>query len=284
MKCEKCGHEQPQGKFCKKCGGKLVESVTPVGADMPSTASAASESANVSPVVTPVTPTAAAPQQGPATMSQQGQAFTPQQGPGNTNGQRKIYQRRDGWQILVGIILIFILSGTSWFLMFRNMMDTAGASHMMSAYGLDLDESKTKDKKDMVKEEPKEQTKTPTPTTQAPDPRKVDAENAQKAFNQYHQYITARNYTAAYGLFTDNLKNQSGELNAWAQGFATTKESAVGNMTVASQTDNQVVLNYRLDATDYEGNGTVKRSFKGTATMVKVNNQWFIDSMQASQM
>lgn len=262
MKCVKCGNEQPQGKFCKKCGGTLVESpVQEVTASSATSAAVTSESGAVA-------------SSGPAPMVQ------PTQG----GDGRKIYQRRDGWQILVGIILIFILSGTSWFLMFRNMMDMAGTSHMMSEYGLNLDESKTKDKKDTVKPETKQETKTTTQTTQAPDPRKVDAENAQKAFNQYHQYITARNYTAAYGLFTDNLKNQSGELNAWAQGFATTKESAVGNMTVASQTDNQVVLNYRLDATDYEGSGTVKRSFRGTATMVKVNNQWFIDSMQASQM
>ncbi|MBS4913150.1 MAG: zinc ribbon domain-containing protein [Veillonella sp.] len=265
MKCEKCGHEQPQGKFCKKCGGKLVESVAPV-ADLQSTATTAvPSSAAAASNATPVPPVAPAPQQAMGT-------------------QGKIYQRRDGWQIFLGIVLIIILSGTSWFLTFRNMMEMGSTHGMMSEYGLDLDESKSKDKKDVVKEEPKEQTKTQAQTTQAPDPRKVDAENAQKAFNQYHQYITARNYNAAYALFTDNLKNQSGELNAWAQGFATTKESAVANMTVVSQTDNQVVLNYRLDATDFEGSGTVKRSFRGTATMVKVNNQWFIDSMQASQM
>lgn len=265
MKCEKCGHEQPQGKFCKKCGGKLVESVVPASANLESTSTASGTTSATSTAASNATPVPPAPQQAMGT-------------------QRKIYQRRDGWQIFLGIVLVVILSGTSWFLTFRNMMEMGSAHGMMSEYGLDLDDSKSKDKKDVVKEEPKEQTKTPAQTTQAPDPRKVDAENAQKAFNQYHQYITARNYNAAYALFTDNLKTQSGELNAWSQGFATTKESAVANMTVASQTDNQVVLNYRLDATDFEGSGTVKRSFRGTATMVKVNNQWFIDSMQASQM
>ncbi|WP_298703445.1 hypothetical protein [uncultured Veillonella sp.] len=250
-------------------------------------------------------------QQGQPVGPQGGQRFQPGQGPlpeqgmpaqggpqgGIPGGQgpqgRKLYERNDKVHIIVAIILVFVLWGSSWMLMFSSFMSASNS--FGDEYGIfdeyTYEDSRDTDshKRDTSKTEPKGKTATPTPVQTAtpapkPDPLKVDAEQAQRAFNQYHQYITARNYTAAYNQFTDQFKNQAGDVNAWASGFATTKESVVDSMNVVSQNNNQIVINFVLHATDYEGSGTVKRSFTGQATMVKVNNRWLIDSIEARQL
>lgn len=386
MKCEACGHEQPQGKFCSQCGGSLREghqvdvkgaaestvvtattdtsvegtaaSVTPIvesegskvapspessvppappippvkpaSSEAPPVplAPVAKEQNEVAPPVPPVKPGSSteaskgvvppvppAPPmnrvggaqgvQGPTLQTTQSAGQPNSQGlPGQVNPQgaqpytpvapgRKLYERNDKVHIIAAIILSLVLWGTSWMLMFSNIMNMASdfeeSYEVYNGYTYEDEDDSPSHKRDSLKSEPRGKTATPTPVQTAtpapkPDPAKVDAESAQRSFNQYHQYITARNYTAAYNQFTDQFKNQAGDVNAWASGFATTKESVVDSMNVVSQNNNQIILNFVLHATDYEGNGTVKRSFSGQATMVKVNNRWLIDSIEARQL
>lgn len=337
MKCEKCGHEQPQGKFCSQCGGPLRDvsgvdeqkvGVAPAPsatgeqtaepAPVPPAPKAGGETEAATPTVPPAPVTGkqavipAAPTTGdqvaasatppmPATPSKQSvvppvppsplgvqgvqgaQAVTP------VASGRKLYQRNDKLHIVIAIILSFVLWGSSWMVMFNNIMSVSEEYSTFGQYTFDDSRDTSSHKRDMSKTDTKGKTATPTPVQTTtppvkPDPIKVDAENAQRAFNQYHQYITARNYTAAYNQFTDQFKNQAGDVNSWASGFATTKESVVDSMNVVSQNSNQIIINFVLHATDYEGNGTVKRSFSGQATMVKVNNRWLIDSIEARQL
>lgn len=109
-----------------------------------------------------------------------------------------------------------------------------------------------------------------------------DVEKAKKVFELYHEYITDHNFTKAYSLLSSRLK-QDLKYEPWANGFKNTIRSTPTRIDVVSATSNQVELSFALEALDQDSGIGMRRIFVGNCRLIKEDNMWAIDYMQAKE-
>lgn len=94
----------------------------------------------------------------------------------------------------------------------------------------------------------------------------------------FHERITARDFEAAYGCFSDNMKRQIGDYNEWVAGYKTTVKSEIAKLTAIDQSkENRVKLFYVLRAVDSPGGESF---FTGEITFIKLGDYFKIDSIE----
>ena len=92
----------------------------------------------------------------------------------------------------------------------------------------------------------------------------------------FHKAITTKQYQTAYNYLGPEMQNYVGGYDKFVNGYATTISSKVRDMNVLSDDSNSTVIEYILEAKDRINGGIVEQSFKGTATMKKINGNWRI--------
>lgn len=122
-----------------------------------------------------------------------------------------------------------------------------------------------------------------TTTKSAQNNNAVGMVNPETVFKNYHQFITQRQYQAAYNCLTPSFQSAMGDCQSWSQGYATTVSSVPDNIQVQSNDGNRAVLSFRLKAVDRIGTTEKTQYFTGTCTLLKVNGQWLIDEIMAQQ-
>lgn len=114
-----------------------------------------------------------------------------------------------------------------------------------------------------------------TPLVTAP----LTSDNQRSAVNTlvaFHQNITQKNFRNAYNCLSDAYQSEM-NYDGWADGFGTTISSSVDNISVATETPNEITLNYILTATDNVNGQQKIAQFNGTVTLVYESGEWRID-------
>ena len=68
------------------------------------------------------------------------------------------------------------------------------------------------------------------------------------------------------------------------KGYATTVSSELEELYRVSEGSYAATYKYRLKAVDSDKNGMKTRYFSGTATLVRINGKWRLDSTEAKEM
>lgn len=280
MKCKACGHEQERGLFCECCGASFEASANtaeqhsaPADADVQHRTVANAEAGK------------------PYSVS----ANSNRSGVGSAPGSRKRYERKDTGIMIGAVLLAFIVPLIGEFALasawpqdgkLNVFKTTAQTTKVPASSAVDEIGAKAQAKAAAEKAQQEAQQAAQQEAQQVvpgveektlianPDQRE-----AAKAFVRFHQYITARNFTGAYALFSVGHQREVGPLSTWADGYTTTKSSTVVSLTPVSSTGTTVVLRYKLKAVDFEGSGTKTQYFIGDVTMMQQNGGWVIDDM-----
>lgn len=109
---------------------------------------------------------------------------------------------------------------------------------------------------------------------------RMDAETPEGLFVYFHEQITAHNLREAYRCFSPDFRNQV-EFNGWASGYDNTLKSEPTITSQPSITGSTAQIHFDLRATDRDGYSTLKQTFRGTATLYRINGEWKIDEIIA---
>lgn len=287
MKCKACGYEQERGLFCEQCGASFEASANaeeqhgvPADADIQHRTVANAESGE------------------PHSVS----AHSNLSGVGSAPGSRKRYERNDTGIMIGAVLLAFIVPligefafASAWpqdgkLNVFKPTVQTTKVPTSSS-----VDEAAAQAKAKAAAEKAQQEAQQAAQQAAQQEAQQVvpgveektlianpDQREAAKAFVRFHQYITARNFTGAYALFSVGHQREVGPLSTWADGYTTTKSSTVVSLTPVNSTGTTVVLRYKLKAVDFEGSGTKTQYFVGDVTMMRQNGGWVIDDMTGS--
>lgn len=285
MKCKACGHEQERGLFCERCGASLEASAS---ADAPHSAPATA-GRDVQPGA-PVAADAGATHRMPADVGMGTQHNAPVA--------RKRYKRNDTGIMIGAVLLAFIVPLIGEFAFasawpqdgkLNVFKPTVQTTKVPTSSSVDEAAAQAKAKAAAEKAQQEAQQAAQQEAQQVvpgveektlianPDQRE-----AAKAFVRFHQYITARNFTGAYALFSVGHQREVGSMSTWVDGYTTTKSSTVVSLTPVNSTGTTVVLRYKLKAVDFDGSGTKTQYFVGDVTMMRQNGGWVIDDMTGS--
>lgn len=285
MKCKACGYEQERGLFCEQCGAPIDASAS---ADAPHSAPATA-GRDVQPGA-PVAADAGATHSMPADVGRGIQHNAPVA--------RKRYERKDTGIMIGAVLLAFIVPligelafASAWpqageLNVFKSTVQTTKAP-VSSSGDEGATQAKVKAAAEKAQQEAQQAAQQEAQQVVPGVEEKTlianqDQREAAKAFVRFHQYITARNFTGAYALFSVGHQREVGPLATWADGYTTTKSSTVVSLTPVNSTGTTVVLRYKLKAVDFEGSGTKTQYFVGDVTMMRQNGGWVIDDMTGS--
>lgn len=213
-----------------------------------------------------------------------------------------MYQRNDTGQIVIACVAAVFLFFANMYVSYANiismMEDTAGYSNYeyssdnegRSSITSDIISNKVTTSEPTKTEQAKPATTTTSSSTtgkqETPprDQRSINADKALNNFKNYHRALTNHNFSQAYRMLTNNYQTTMvGDYDRWVNGYSTTKESVVDGAKIRVLEDELIVISYTMHAVDYEGNGTVRRNFKGEVTMRKVGSDWLIDDITGEQ-
>lgn len=95
----------------------------------------------------------------------------------------------------------------------------------------------------------------------------------------FHSGITSKNLRDSYNCLSMDFQNYM-SYDGWTPGFATTVSSEVDNIKVVSESDNEIILNYVLKATDNIQGKQQVSYFNGTVNVINENGRWKIDNIK----
>ena len=92
----------------------------------------------------------------------------------------------------------------------------------------------------------------------------------------FHRNITQKQYRNAYNLLSYDFQYEM-NYDGWAAGFNTTVSSSVSQISVVSESHEEISLNYILTAVDnIQGREEITK-FNGTVRLINENGSWKID-------
>lgn len=104
-----------------------------------------------------------------------------------------------------------------------------------------------------------------------------DIRNAAQVFRDYHAAISNNNFERAYSMLTLQRQNSFGSSSKLAEGYRTTLESTVIDITCKDIDGNEVVFEYELRAKDKtNGSRVLVQYFQGEVHMFKLKGEWHI--------
>lgn len=104
-----------------------------------------------------------------------------------------------------------------------------------------------------------------------------DIRNAAQVFRDYHAAISNNNFDRAYSMLTLQRQNSFGSSSKLAEGYRTTLESKVTDITCKDIDGNEVVFEYELRAKDKtNGSRVLVQYFQGEVHMFKLKGEWHI--------
>ena len=104
-----------------------------------------------------------------------------------------------------------------------------------------------------------------------------DIRNAAQVFRDYHAAISNNNFDRAYSMLTLQRQNSFGSSSKLAEGYRTTLESTVIDITCKDIDGNEVVFEYELRAKDKtNGSRILVQYFQGEVHMFKLKGEWHI--------
>ena len=115
---------------------------------------------------------------------------------------------------------------------------------------------------------------------EAPKKKGFDTNQAMQVVADYHQYITRKQYRAAYDLLTPEMQNTMGLFENWQGGFRNTIESRAVDLKIGDSDDSGAVVVFILVARDRRpGGGVIENRFRSTVTVVDTPSGYKISSM-----
>lgn len=103
-------------------------------------------------------------------------------------------------------------------------------------------------------------------------------DRARQTFIDYHQAITNKKYSEAYGTLTSEQKGRVGGFDKYSAGYTNTLTSEVSNLSTVNASDNSVTFDYELTARDKVQSNKVKiQKFNGQVTLINLDGRWYID-------
>ncbi|MFR4174227.1 MAG: DUF805 domain-containing protein [Veillonella nakazawae] len=139
---------------------------------------------------------------------------------------------------------------------------------------------------EFVSKELEQQTKPKT----LPEPTTTEATNSQpiiqnnsveestKALQNYYRYLTNKDFANAYSFLSNEQRANLGTYDQWRNGYSTTLSTTLLSANAISSTPDTVIYAYQLESKDLI-NGRIKhQTFAGNVTMIKVNNNWIIQT------
>ena len=107
-----------------------------------------------------------------------------------------------------------------------------------------------------------------------------DANNAARVLVNYYENIATKNMRQAYDSLTWNMQNRLGTYENFSTDYDTTISNTVDNLSIDSQAQNKIILNYRLTSKDNINGRLVTQVFIGKATMTFENGRWLISDLK----
>lgn len=116
-----------------------------------------------------------------------------------------------------------------------------------------------------------------------PAPPAVPAAGAPaEAVRQHYAFINARNYRAAWELFTPRGRPVPA-YEDYVQGFRTTVSVQTPAVTTVEQTADRATVAVTIIAVDQEGDRRITKRFEGTWALILVDGQWKLDRASIRQ-
>lgn len=121
-----------------------------------------------------------------------------------------------------------------------------------------------------------------TTTTEASNSQPIiqnnSVEESTKALQNYYRYLTNKDFANAYSFLSNEQRANLGTYDQWRNGYNTTISTTLLSANAISTTPDTVIYAYRLESKDLI-NGRIKhQTFAGNVTMIKVNNNWIIQT------
>ena len=103
-------------------------------------------------------------------------------------------------------------------------------------------------------------------------------EESTKALQNYYRYLTNKDFANAYSFLSNEQRANLGTYDQWRNGYSTTLSTTLLSANAISSTPDTVIYAYQLESKDLI-NGRIKhQTFAGNVTMIKVNNNWIIQT------
>ena len=110
-------------------------------------------------------------------------------------------------------------------------------------------------------------------------------DKVKRTLKSYYQYITEKNFQAAYSILSWEMQNIMGTYENFSRGYDTTISSTAQNISVVSNSESEFVLDYDLIARDrFKNNRIQVQNFRGTAVLKFFEDSWYIDNMTVKKL
>lgn len=113
---------------------------------------------------------------------------------------------------------------------------------------------------------------------------KIDQSTPISAFISFHRAISNKQYSEAYNILSPDYQRYVGNYDKFIKGYATTVSSELEELYRVNEGSYAATYKYRLKAVDSDKSGMKTRYFSGTATLVRINGKWRLDSTEAKEM
>lgn len=110
-----------------------------------------------------------------------------------------------------------------------------------------------------------------------------NAKDAAQVLGRYYAAISNHDMRAAYNLLSAEMQNGMGSIDVYASGYKTTISDDISDVTVTSDSGDQIAFAYTLTARDKVNNGIKVQTFACTALLSKKTGSWHIINMSAKK-
>lgn len=119
------------------------------------------------------------------------------------------------------------------------------------------------------------------PVKKSSPPTVIKQDTPKDAFISFHTAITNKQLAEAYNILSPDYQRFMQSYDKFARGYDTTLRSDILELNSVHEDKTSAVFTYKLKADDYVDGGKTTQYFIGKVKLIKINNQWRIDSTEA---